>query len=33
MNIEIIKFREDLAVYSAKLGLAWLNKYFEKYTP
>ena len=28
MNIEIIGFQEDLAVYFTELNLAWLNKYF-----
>ena len=28
MNIEIIGFREDLAVYFTELNLAWLKKYF-----
>lgn len=28
MNIEIIGFREDLAIYFTKLNLAWLKKYF-----
>jgi ribosomal protein S18 acetylase RimI-like enzyme len=28
MNIEIIRLREDLAVYFTELNLAWLKKYF-----
>ena len=28
MNIEIIGFRQDLAVYFTELNLAWLKKYF-----
>src|SRR4026207_1839542 len=28
MNIEMIGFREELAVYFAELNLAWLKKYF-----
>ena len=28
MNIKIIGFREDLAVYFTELNLAWLKKYF-----
>jgi ribosomal protein S18 acetylase RimI-like enzyme len=28
MNIEIIGFREDLAVHFTQLNLAWLKKYF-----
>lgn len=28
MNIEIIAFREELAVYFTELNLAWLKKYF-----
>jgi hypothetical protein len=28
MNIEIIGYREDLAVYFTELNLEWLKKYF-----